>query len=487
MNIITIVGMGPGGEDYLNIKAFKELTSGKNVFLRTEKHPVVNYLVENGMKYKSFDYIYDSSESFDVTYELIAAEIVSIANKTPVVYAVPGNPFVAEKTVSLICEKYPKHLIEIVHGTSFIDAMITALKYDPVSGVEIVDGLKIQNEILNPKRDRIIIQVYDQLTASQVKLSLMDRYEDFHKVYIVRAAGIPKQEEIKRVSLCELDYSENIFDHLTSIFVPSTKEKIYTFEDLQGIMKQLRSESGCPWDREQTHESIAKHLVEEAYEVIDAINNQDDESLVDELGDVLLQVVFHATMANEDGYFSINDIINGICEKMIRRHPHVFSDVSVSDSDEVLVNWQAIKDKEKNNDKIYEAMNSISKSSPALIRSQKVQKIASNVGFDWKNVIDALDKIDEELQEFKIEIMTNKLETIEEELGDLLMIIANVSRLLKIDAELALSKAIDKFIRRFRYIEEQMAAENQVPSADLFDKMDNLWLEAKKWEKSQKK
>ena len=483
MNKITIVGMGPGGKEYLTIQAIEALTSSAVVYLRTDKHPVVEYLVEKGMHYVSFDSVYEAAETFDETYQVIADRVIELAKEDDVIYAVPGNPFVAEKTVELILQMHPETNIKIVHGVSFIDAIITALKYDPVKGLEIVDGLKIEDEALNPKKDRLIIQVYNQIVASSVKLQLMTRYGDDHEVVIVNAAGIESLERIESVPLYELDRNPDRFNHLTSLFVPASLEAGYSFDDLQKIMVKLRSENGCPWDREQTHHSLTRYLVEEAYEVLDAVNSEDDEALIDELGDVLLQVVFHATIANEEGYFNMEDITDGICQKMIRRHPHVFGNVDVSGSDEVLINWQAIKAKEKQTEKIHEAMHAVSTSTPALIRSQKVQKIAANVGFDWQNVIDAIKKIDEELDELKVEIEAGDCVKLVEEMGDLLMIISNVARHLKIDAEIALAKATDKFIRRFKFVEEKLAENNEVPNSDLLDKMDNLWGQAKLWEK----
>lgn len=483
MKQITIVGMGPGDKSYLTLEALELLTGGETILLRTEKHPVVSYLAEKGMNYETFDSVYDTAETFDETYEKIATDVLKRAAEAPVIYAVPGNPFVAEKTVQLIMEGCNSELLKIVHGVSFLDAIITALHYDPVKGLEVIDGLQIHEEAINCKKDKLIIQVYNQTVASDVKLHLMEKYRDEHTVKIVRAAGIEGMQTILETPLFELDRYAEHFDHLTSLFVPAMTDGKYSFDDLNRIMATLRSEHGCPWDREQTHESLTRYLVEEAYEVLEAVDRQDDESLVDELGDVLLQVVFHATIANEDGYFSIDDITNAVCEKMVRRHPHVFSDVSVENSDEVLVNWQAIKAEEKNNQYQYQAMTALSQSIPSLIRSQKVQKIASNVGFDWQNVQQAMEKVDEELLELKAEIDKGDLIRAEEELGDLLLILSNVSRHLKIDSEIALAKTIDKFVSRFQYVEQKLEAENLKPSSDLLDKMDKLWGEAKSYHK----
>lgn len=485
--MITIVGMGPGSESFLTMDAFKTLTSGQTVYLRTDRHPVVPYLVEQGMCYQSFDDYYHQFESFDEVYEAIANEIIALAEHDDILYAVPGNPFVAEKTVSIILERYKieENLSEsdkfrIVHGTSFIDAIVTALKYDPVNGFVILDALNVEHEWMNATKDHLFIQVYDQMSASHLKLALMDVWEDEHLVTIIRGAGIPCQEMIKTVPLCELDHTPDDFNHLTSLFVPGGKSIRHELRELEDVIAILRGENGCPWDREQTHESLASNLIEEAYEVKDAIVKGHEENLIEELGDVLLQVVFHASIASDDGYFDMNDVIRGICEKMIRRHPHVFGSVDVKDSEEVLANWQMIKDEEKALTSIAESMKSVTYSLPSLMRAQKVQKKAAAVGFDWDSPLDAVEKIHEELKEWEIAIQENREDEIKEELGDLLLIISNVARLLKIDAEQALVDAIEKFVNRFSYIEENLKKMNKTPNILIREEMNVLWSESKK-------
>jgi len=484
MKKITIVGMGPGGDAYLTLEAYKVLTSGKKIYLRTDRHPVVSYLVENGMIYESYDSYYDEHETFDAVYEAISNDILNRAEMDEIIYAVPGNPFVAEKTVSLIIDKLAAETLDqalqIIHGTSFIDAIVTALKYDPVNGFVILDALKVETEWINPRKDHLFIQVYDQMTASNLKLFLMRVWEDQHEVCIIRGAGIPSEEIIAKVPLCELDHHSEYFDHLTSVFVPMGHSVQHDLYELQEIIEVLRGENGCPWDREQTHVSLTNNLIEEAYEVKDAILKEDDESLVDELGDVLLQVVFHASIAEEEGYFGMSDVIKSICDKMIRRHPHVFGDVLVDNSDEVLVNWQAIKDEEKSLTSITSSMNSVTYSLPSLMRAQKIQKKAAAVGFDWDDAFQAIEKIHEELEEWTAAIRENDQEHIIEELGDLLLIIANVARLLNIDAEQSLMAAIEKFITRFSYVEENLKKMDLTPNILIRNEMNVLWLEAKK-------
>lgn len=476
---ITIVGMGPGGDAYLTMEAFRTLTQSTKVYLRTDRHPVVKYLVENGMTYSSFDAYYGQFETFDAVYQAIADKVLELAETESVIYAVPGNPFVAEKSVSLILEA-ANGPINIVHGTSFIDAIVTALRYDPVNGFVILDALNIENERINARKDHLFIQVYDQMTASMLKLALLEIWGDDHIVTVVKGAGILDDELIVRVPLYELDHRADLYSHLTSVFVPAGTPIKHELYELEAIMRQLRSEDGCPWDREQTHESLAPYLIEEAYEVKDAIVKKDDESLIDELGDILLQVVFHATIGEEDGYFEFGDIVKTVCDKMVRRHPHVFGDISVASSDEVLVNWQVIKDAEKSLNRISESMNAVTYSLPSLLRAQKIQKKAAEVGFDWESAEHAFEKIIEEVEELRTAMFGGNRKAIKEELGDLLLILSNVARLLDLDAEQALSEATEKFIGRFTYIEDNLEKDGLKPSAELLERMEALWLDSKK-------
>jgi len=486
MGKLTIVGMGPGGEAYLTAAAESCLTTQKNIFLRTERHPVVPYLVGKGMQYEALDRFYESTDTFEETYDAIVAYIIEALTDRDLIFAVPGNPFVAEKTVSALIAhcKNKNESYEVIHGASFIDAIVTTLEIDPVNGLEILDSMTLVPETLYTGRDLMLIQVYNRAIASDLKVKLSTLYEDDHEIVVIRGAGIPAHERIERIPLYQLDHDETLLDHLTSIYVPKRTDEINHLSRLIGIMKELRSEDGCPWDREQTHESLTKYLIEEAYEVKHAVDHEDDQALVDELGDVLLQIVFHTTIASEEGYFDIQDVVKAVCDKMIRRHPHVFGTSSVENADEVLVNWQAIKDKEKEAKGPTDTMKNISFSLPALMRSQKIQKVAMKVGFEWEDISGALDKVKEEIAEVENAILEGDDFQKMEEIGDLLMVISNVARWLKIDAELALNKANEKFIKRFSYIEESLKRENKLFSESTLEEMDFYWEEAKKWEKS---
>lgn len=253
----------------------------------------------------------------------------------------------------------------------------------------------------------------------------------------------------------------------------------YQFEDLVEIMSLLRSENGCPWDRDQTHESLKKYLIEETYEVLEAIDLKDKDKLCEELGDLLLQVLFHAQIAKEEGRFDINDVITGICRKMVLRHTHVFGDAKADTPDQVVDNWEEIKKKEKGVENHTGVLKSVPSNLPALMRSYKVQEKAAQVGFDWDKVEDAFEKVEEEIKELKDVYKSKNVERISDELGDAFFALVNVCRFLKIQPELALTGTINKFIERFEYIEQQSLKEGKKLEEMSLSEMDELWDRAK--------
>lgn len=253
----------------------------------------------------------------------------------------------------------------------------------------------------------------------------------------------------------------------------------YAFNELLDIMALLRGENGCPWDREQTHDSLKRYLIEETYEVLDALETGNKERISDELGDLLLQVVFHAQIAKENGDFDMGDVITGICRKLVSRHTHIFGDARADTSDEVLVNWEEIKKKEKGIESHTGVLKDVPKNLPALMRSFKVQQKASQAGFDWTETEDVLAKVDEEIRELKDVYKSKNVERITDEMGDVFFALVNLSRFLKVQPELALTGTINKFIRRFEYVErESLKAGKRLEDMSLAE-MDELWNEAK--------
>ncbi|WP_103896025.1 nucleoside triphosphate pyrophosphohydrolase [Caloramator fervidus] len=479
--MIKIVGLGPGSVDDLTLKTIETLKNSSKVFLRTYKHPNVWYLKELGIKFETFDIFYDEGRDFDEVYEKIARRIIE---ERDCVYAVPGHPLVAEKSVELIL-KYSKENnieVEVIPALSFIDAVFNVLKIDPSCGFKLIDGLMLGDQVPDLNTSNVITQVYNKFVAGEIKIKLMEYYDDEQEVYVVRAAGVKDLERIEKVKLYEIDRLDFI-DYLTTLYIPPVKEKKRKdFNDLINLVEMLRSPKGCPWDREQTHESLKRYLIEECYEIIESIDKKDYDGLCEELGDVLLHVVFHSQIAKENEYFDIWDVTDGIVRKMIKRHPHVFGDKRIQTAEDVVEIWEKNKMKEKNVKSYTENLKKIPIVLPALLRSLKVQEKASEVGFDWDNVEDALNKIKEEFEELLKVYKTKDNDKILEEIGDLLFAVVNVARFLNVNPEEALNRTTSKFINRFEYIEKNAYKFNKSLAELNLEEMDKLWEESKKFE-----
>lgn len=478
--MIKLVGLGPGSYDDLTLGALNEMEKAQRLYLRTRNHPSVSYLDEKGIKYETFDEIYDTLPTFDEVYEKIAHTVIESAAICDTVYAVPGNPLVAEDSVQkiLAMAKEKGINVKILPSVSFIDAIINSLSIDPIAGLKVLDGLQLENQRVDTDAHNIITQVYNRRVASDVKLHLMKYYEDDAGVVLVRAAGVKKLERIEKMPLYEIDRVDWV-DHLTSVYIPPSKKRRYDFEDLVAVMKRLRGEGGCPWDREQTHESLKQYLIEECYEVLEAIDEKAPEKLVEELGDVLLQVVFHAEVASEDNEFDILDVTDGITSKMIERHPHIFGSVVCETASDVLDNWEAIKSKEQDIKTVTDSLRHVPMQMPALMRSIKVQEKAARAGFDWDSIEGAINKVNEELKEFIDVYKSEKYGKIIEELGDLLFSVVNICRFQNVMPEFALNGCTEKFIDRVEYIENRALSYGKKFSELTPTEMDQFWEEAK--------
>ena len=481
---ICIIGLGPGDIGSLTLSAVEKINNGNKVYLRTENHPTVEYLKQNNIEYCSYDFVYEEEEEFTKVYEKICQNLIQKAEKYGIInYCVPGHPLVAEKTVSLLIEseKEGKIETEIVSGLSFIEPMISSIGMDPVNGLKIIDGLNIEEQSVDINTDNLITQVYNQMRASDFKLELVDIYGDEYEIQVVKSAGIVGEEKKVTIPLYELDRLDWI-DHLTSIYIPKMekdKKSKYDLSDLMRIMKTLRGRDGCDWDRKQTHDSLKPYLIEEAYEVVDAIESGDTDDIADELGDLMLQIVFHSQIASEEGSFNIYDVTTAICEKLIRRHPQVFSEYLKDDFEEISLDWNDIKAKEKDMSTYTERMKNVTKGLPALMKSVKIQNRASDVGFDWPDVSGALAKVDEELMEVKTELDANNKNRLEEEIGDLIFSIVNVSRFFNINPETAVNLTINKFIDRFEFIEDECIKQGKDMKNIQLEELDDLWGQAK--------
>lgn len=484
MNTITIIGLGAGDLDQLSIGTYRKLKAAKFVIARTDQHPAVEELRAEGMEIDSFDAIYEKNESFEQVYEEITTKLIALAEERAVTYVVPGHPLVAERTVQLLIEKEREGLaqLEIVGGNSFLDPIFAALRIDPIEGFQLLDGTDMVRDDVQMTQHVLIGQVYDAFVASEVKLSLMEKYAYDHPITIVTAAG-SSLEKLRTVQLFELDRETEI-DNLTTIYVPPVVERegrLKEWSTFREIIAALRAPDGCPWDREQTHESLKRYLLEEAHELLQAIDQEDDEGIIEELGDVLLQVFLHAQIGEDDGYFAMEDVLQSVGEKMIRRHPHVFGDREVENSDEVLKNWQEIKKAEK--PLVESLLDGQARHSSSLLTSFNYQKEAAKVGFDWPDIEGAFDKFEEEWQEFKVEVENGTKGSQTDELGDVFFTLVNLSRFLRLSPEEAMAHANEKFKRRFSFVEQSVQEGRGAFSAYTLDELDGFWQQAKEGEK----
>ena len=479
---ITIIGLGAGELEQLPLGIYRLLKNTSLLYVRTMEHPVLKELSLEGLSIESFDAVYEKHDQFEDVYEEIAETLLQKALSEDVIYGVPGHPLIAEMTVQLLLSKGSERGIDVVikGGQSFLDPMFTAIKVDPVEGFQFLDGTSLSVIDLNTRQHIIISQVYDAFIASEVKLTLMERYPDNHQVCLVTGAGM-SSEQVKWLPLYELD-REMELSNLTSVYVSplsAPEQQFKEFWKLREIIDRLRAPDGCPWDRAQTHITLKKYLIEEAYELINAIDQDDIDNIIEELGDVLLQVMLHAKIGEDDGFFSIDDVIESISDKMVRRHPHVFGDASAHTPEDVEKTWQEVKKTEK--DEKESLFNGLNESLPKLMQAEEIQKRASKVGFDWDDVSPAWEKVLEELQEFKSELdhPERNLVKMADEFGDVLFACVNVARLTGIDPELALHGTNNKFRNRFEFVERCVRESGKGWSDFSLAELDHFWDQAK--------
>ncbi|MFJ7953687.1 nucleoside triphosphate pyrophosphohydrolase [Lysinibacillus sp. NPDC096418] len=485
MNTLTIIGLGAGDFDQLQMGVYKKLKAAKKLYVRTVDHPVLEELAAEGLQFESFDAVYEKHGTFQPVYEEISDLLIEATAVGDVMYAVPGHPLVAEQTVQLLIAAAEAGKVNLVieGGQSFLDPIFGALKIDPIEGFQLLDGTSFNMHDINMRQHILIAQVYDTFSASEVKLTLMEKYDDEYPVTVVTAAG-SSQEKLITVPLYELDQSVEV-DNLTTIYVPPVKSQEGALRDwatFRQIIATLRGPNGCPWDQKQTHDSLKKYLLEEAHEYLAAVDAEDDFAMIEELGDVLLQVFLNAQIGEDLGYFTLEDVLASISEKMIRRHPHVFSDVSVEDADDVVANWEVIKAEEKGtSDK--PLLEEEYRASSSLQTAYNYQKRAAKVGFDWPDVAGAWDKFAEEWQEFRDEVTTGSADARLDEFGDVLFTLVNLARFYKLSPEEAMLHANEKFARRFGYIEEKVKESGKPFSAYTLEQLDAFWDEAKRLER----
>ena len=475
MSIIQIIGLGAGGEDDLTVKAQKALTERIPTFVRTDRHPIVNELKKN-IDIASFDDYFEKYETFNEVYGNIVNTLIEQSKQYGKInYCTAGSPYYGDIVTKKLINEYKNKINTIIiDGMSFLDKCLKLSGYADYNNIKILDCLEADEFSFDVNSFNIITQVYDLESASRLKVKLMEIYPEDVNSLIIDVLG----ENVKKIPLFMLDQEKNygFSTYFCILPIEISKNRVYNVDNLLRIVKLLRSPDGCPWDKKQTHHSIRQHVIEEAYEVVDAIDNDDVDNLVEELGDLLLQVVFHAELGSEEGYFNFSDVVTDVCKKMYFRHPHVFGDVKADDAEEALTNWENSKLKEKNLTTYTDNLKNVPKALSTLSRSYKIQKRAAEVGFDWSDAQGAVLKIKEELLEFIEEYNNHNIENMEEEFGDLLFALVNFARFEKINPDIALNKTINKFIDRFEYIEKNSTKDLKQMT---LKEMDELWEESK--------
>ena len=389
---ITILGLGPGDPNALTLQARDALEQASEIYLRTREHPTVAALPRH-LTVHSFDHLYETLADFDAIYSAIAVEIVARGERGDVLYAVPGNPLFGESSVQkiLALARAKELTTRLIAGLSFVDAACAALALDPLArGLQVADATDLARQHfahLDPDQPALVGQVYSRAVVGDCKLTLLALYPPDHPVTLVDAAGT-SQQKVETMALAELDHTE-AFGLLTTLYVPPLP-RASSVNALAEVIARLRAPDGCPWDREQTHQSVRKDFLEECYEVLETLDEGDLPHLREELGDLLFHVLFQAQIASESGEFLLSDLTADIAEKLVRRHPHVFGDVTAKDADAAIESWESVKQKE-NGGKV-KPTSSIPRGLPALARAQKIAR-RGRVSADLHDVSTRVEKL----------------------------------------------------------------------------------------------
>ena len=470
---ITIVSLGPGDHRLLTLQSLEALRQSRCLILRTARHRTAEWLRAEGVEFTDFDAFYDHYEDFDEMHRAMAVRLWQTAAEKPVTFAVIDAQ--TDGAVRALRASIPTEgKVTILPGVTMADACLSLLppEFEQNGSVRILPAIDALEAAPDPYTPQLITEIWDRVLAGELKLRLTDHYGDE-----ARAVLFPSSAKINRkpivLPLMELD-RQRTYDHTVCLYIPaaplSTRER-YCFDDLLRVMHLLRQQ--CPWDSEQTHETLRKYLIEEAYEAVGAIDEDDMDHLADELGDVLLQIAFHSDIAQSMGEFSISDVTTAIVRKMIYRHAHIFGTVHCDTADEVTASWEALKKAEKGLTTQAGVLADVSRSLPALMRSAKVQKKAAQVGFDWDDALGALPKIHEEADEVLEELQAGRDPG--EEIGDLLFSCVNVARLAGLEPEELLTSATDKFVRRFTAMENLINSDGKSLQGLTLAEMDVYW------------
>ena len=493
--VVTVVGLGPGPVGLVTQETREAIAAATTRFVRTTRHPSAA-LVGDAI---SFDDEYERHDTFAEVYAAIATRVSEAALRDgSALYAVPGSPGVLEDVVQRLLAD-TRLDVRVMSAVSFLDLAWLRLGIDPVNhGVRLVDAHRFAEVAADDCGPFLVAQCHADWVLSEVKLA-HDSARGDEPVVVLHHLGLP-DEQVVTTTWDDIDRLERahgvVADHLTSIYIAQLAEPVASeMTRLHRLARTLREQ--CPWDREQTHASLVRYLIEETYEVVDALNALDandpttDDALIEELGDLLYQIEFHTTIAEQEGRFSLADVARATHDKLVRRHPHVFGDASATTAGDVVKTWDEIKQAERA-ERATRAMRAerttdapdffagVARAAPSLSLAQKLQKRAAEVGFDWPDMTGATAKLTEEISELQEATQAGDHDAVRMELGDVLFSVVNVARKLGLDAETALRQASDKFIARFTRV-QQLAAQRGLDLANCdLAQLDALWDDAKR-------
>ncbi|MCE9622855.1 MAG: nucleoside triphosphate pyrophosphohydrolase [Actinomycetia bacterium] len=477
---VAVVGLGPAGPEYITAHTLQEIDRVVHRYLRTARHPSA-HVVPNA---STFDDVYEAADTFDDVYQTILDRLVAAATEHgEIPYAVPGSPLILERTVRMLVAD-PRVECTVHPAMSFLDLAYSRLGIDPVEmAVTLIDGHDFATAAAGLSGPLLVAHAHANWVLNDIKLAVESATGDEPVTILTRLGG--EDEQITHTVWADLDRSVEA-DHLTCLYIPRLTAPVASeLVRLHQLTRVLRER--CPWDQEQSHASLVRYLVEETYEVVDALQALDpvdaatDDALVEELGDLLYQIEFHATIAEQEGRFTMADVAQGVHDKLVRRHPHVFPPaggerVVADDAATVKANWDEIKKVEKGRTGAFDGL---AHSQPALAYADAVQRRAAKVGFDWPNVEGALPKIAEEATELRAAADAGDPARTHDELGDLLFAVVNVARHLGVEPETALRAATMKFRRRFEQVEALAREQNLDMHAATLELLDSLWDQVK--------
>lgn len=467
--MLYLVGLGAGSAQELSEAAWQALRRAQRVFLTHPDHSSARLLTLAGIAFEPCP-----QAAHEAVNHLLNAQ------ESPLALATPGHPLVANPLAVSILEAFAaaQRPVRLVPSRSFIEPVLEAVPMPASEGVQVLPTQRLPHLRFDPTLPALFFGLEMPDGLARLQQQLLRHYPPDFEVLLVHAPGDPSRTEVQRTFLHTL--SQLPTDADTYLLVPPCPRRAQHYEGFDGlvaVVAALRAPDGCPWDREQTHASLKPHLVEETYEVLEAIDANDPSALREELGDLLLQVLMHSQIASETGAFDIHQVVQHLVDKLIARHPHVFGEAHAETAEQVLKNWDKTKRQQKRRESVLEG---VPRAMPALARAQEISKRAARVGFEWESIYGVLDKLREEEQELRHAIESGDTARIESEIGDLLFTVVNIARHAKVDAEQSLRMMVERFVRRFQWMEAEAARLNRPLESLTADEWEALWQQAKR-------